>query len=1043
MVTGMRFGVLGPVAAWTAAGEPVPIPGVKVRALLANLLVHGGRAVSSDRLVDDLWGDGHPANPSGALQVRVSQLRKAFDDAELGARELIVSRSPGYLINAEPDAVDAWRFGALAERAQETEDPRRRAELLGDALALWRGPALADFADEEFARAAIARLDEQHVAVIELHAETRLELGEHSLLAGELGDLVARYPLRERLRAAHMRALYRAGRQSEALDAYADLRTHLADELGLEPSPELVALHQAILAQDPKLDPEPPARPRTNLPAPISELIGREPAIAELTEWVHKGRLVTLTGSGGVGKTRLAVETARRVLDDHPHGGWLVELAGIDHANPATLADLVLHVLDIRDTQGDPTARLAAALHDRNLLLLLDNCEHLTGEVAAIVETLLRAAPDLRVLATSREPLGLAGEIIWEVPPLDLPDAVELFAIRVPGFVLNTGNSAAVGQLCQRLDGIPLALELAATRVRALGVHGLLARIDDRFRLLSSGHRGAPARQQTLAAVIDWSWNLLSEPERVVLRRLAVHAGGCTLDAAEAVCATDDVLDLLARLVDRSLVVMTDHPDGPRYRMLESVAAYCVERLTEAGELDAITKRHNDYYAELAVRAEPFLRGPEQRQWLRRLDAEAENLRTTIEHAGAAGDADRALRVTGALAWYWYLRGRLTLANRALTQALSIADGSARATAAAWQAGISLLLGERHDWASRRDAALALFDDGDPAKSKAEWFLAFVGLDLGDVPATEALLDRALSTFDSSGDRWGTAATLVVRAILAHIRSDPDGVAADAGRAAALFESIGDGWGVSQATEWLAAHADMTADYPRAARLHREGLRRAEELELWPEVASRLSWLSWIAIEQGDYPRARDLAEQAMRLATEQDSQQGKVFARLCLGVAARREGNLDIAEAHLHSLRETARRADGGTGHALYLNLVLMELGFTAEHRGDAATALALHREALDVSLDFDESRAIAAALVGMAAAVAAGGDPALAARLLGGATEIRRATAIPPSSDEVHELNRITELVRTTLGPDNFAAEFALGGETDVLTLRAGTTG
>jgi predicted ATPase/DNA-binding SARP family transcriptional activator len=1010
----MRFGVLGPVSAWTDAGVLAPIPGLKVRALLADLLVHSGHPVSSDRLVEDLWGADHPANPSGALQVRVSQLRKALDDAEPGARDLVVSRSPGYLIDT--DDVDAARFTALAERAQETADPRQRAALLTDALALWRGPALADFADEEFARAAIARLEEQRLAVLELHAEARLELGEHSLMAGELGDLVARYPLRERLRAAQLRALYRAGRQSEALDSYQDLRTHLADELGLEPGPELVALHQAILEQDPALDPvpqAPKARPRTNLPAPISGLIGRAAAVEELARIVHKGRLVTLTGSGGVGKTRLAIEVARAVLDGYPDGVWLVDLTAAE----ASPADLVLDVLEIRDEH------LEAALRTRKLLLLLDNCEHLLDDVAALIEPLLRSAPGLQVLATSREPIGLAGEVLWEVEPLDVDDAVELFLARVPGFAVDAGSEAAVAELCQRLDGIPLALELAATRVRALGVHGLLARLDDRFRLLSTGHRGAPLRQRTLAAVIDWSWNLLSEPERVVLRRLAVHSGGCTLDAAEVVCGTGDVLDVLGRLVDRSLVVMEDRTDGPRYRLLESVAAYCLDRLKEAGELDAITKRHNDYYADLAARAEPFLRGPQQRQWLRRLDAEAGNLRAAL-----AGDP---LGIANSLTWYWFLRGRLSQAHRALTEALRVAGPDARANA--WLTGISLLLGDNTGWAGRREAAIAAFDGKDPAKAQAAWFLAFVGIDLGDVPATEALLDQA--TFD---DQWGTAATLVVRAKLAHLRGDPDALAAHAERATRLFTELGDGWGVSQATEWLAAHADLTADYERAARLHREGLRRAEELELWPEVAGRLCWLGWIAIQVGDYSGARDLCEQAMRLAAEQNSQHSKEFAELIIGVAARREGKLDLAETHLGNLRALAYE-DSGNGHRLYLNLVLMELGFAAEQRGDAETALAMHREALDVSVDFDESRAIAAALLGIAGATALAGDHVLAARVLGAAAGIRESSGVPPSPDERAELDRITGAVRAALGADRFAAEHALGGETDLLTLRA----
>ncbi|MFD2355238.1 BTAD domain-containing putative transcriptional regulator [Nonomuraea ferruginea] len=316
----MRFGVLGPLAVWTDAGEPVTVPGLKVRALLADLLVHDGRPVSTDRLLGDLWGDDQPGNPTGALQVRVSQLRKALEDAEPGGKHLVVSKAPPATSWPRAEQVDAARFTDLLARAEAADDPRTRAGLLADALDLWRGPAYADFADEEFTRAAVVRLEEQRLTALELRAEARLELGEHGLLVGELGDLVSRHPLRERLRAAHMRALYRAGRQSEALVGYAELRERLAEELGLDPGPELAALHQAILGQDPALS-GPAERPATNLPASLSKLIGRGDALAEVRSLVREERLVTLTGTGGVGKTRLALEVAERAGRGVPRRG--------------------------------------------------------------------------------------------------------------------------------------------------------------------------------------------------------------------------------------------------------------------------------------------------------------------------------------------------------------------------------------------------------------------------------------------------------------------------------------------------------------------------------------------------------------------------------------------------------------------------------------------------------------------------------------------------------------------------------------------------
>jgi predicted ATPase/DNA-binding SARP family transcriptional activator len=653
----MRFGVLGPLAVWAADGNLARIPELKVRGVLADLLVHAGRPVPVRQLVDDLWGDLLPENPTAALQTRVSQLRRALDAAETGARELVVSQPPGYLLRVEPDAVDEGRFRALVRRARAAGDPRVRASMLAEALALWRGPAYADFDDAPFARWAIDRLEEERLVAEEERAEARLELGEHALLVGDLAVLAAQHPLRQRLRAAQMRALYRSGRHSEALDTYRELRGQLADQLGLEPAAELVALEQAILRQDPGLVVPPSeasvptatnmatatTRPRTNLPAMLTSLIGQDAALVEVRARLAEGRLVTLTGPGGVGKTRLAVEVAGQLVDAYADGVWLVDLAalgqgaGAGQVATAMLVRLITGTLG-RDVTGapaadagDPAEELVGRLCDQEMLLVLDNCEHLLDPVAKLSELLLRAAPRVRILATTREPLRIQGELLWEVPPLALPDraavepaeleqsaAVRLFVTRVaatvPGFRLDARNASTVAGICRRLDGIPLSLELAATQVRALGVKEIAARLDDRFRLLSAGLRGAPARQQTLRAVIDWSWRLLTEQEQAVLRRVGPHAGTWTLQAAEAVCAGDgvdavDVPPLLARLVDRSLVARVEAPAGVRYRLLESVRAYCLERLRESGEHEHLQQRHADYFACLSSRAEPLLYG--------------------------------------------------------------------------------------------------------------------------------------------------------------------------------------------------------------------------------------------------------------------------------------------------------------------------------------------------------------------------------------------------------------------------------------------------
>ena len=1043
----MRFGLLGTLAVWTDNGKLAEVPEAKVRALLADLLIHFGRPVPADRLIDDLWGDDLPVHPAGALHLKVSRLRQALENAEPGGGELVAFRSPGYLLRIEGDALDERRFAALAERAGATADLRDRAGLLADALALWRGPPLADFADALFAQPAIARLEEQRLAALEERAEARLALGEHSLLAGELGELVARHPLRERLRAAHMLALYRAGRQADAVISYGELRGRLADDLGLDPGPSLAALYQAILEQAPDLQRVAApstlaARPRTNIPAMLTDLVGRTEAITELRALLTERRLVTLTGPGGVGKTRLALETAAQAAGAYPDGVWLAELAGPALAGARTPADVVMAVLGIRDDSGmDLSDLLADALRTSRMLLILDNCEHLVDQAAKLTARLLQAAPGLRVLVTSREPLMLAGEVVWAVPPLRLPDpaadrepaalatfgAVQLFVMRAgasaPGFRLDEGNAQAVAGLCRRLDGIPLALELAATRVRTLGVLELLARLDDRFRLLVTGHRDAPPRQQTLWAVIDWSWELLTEPEQLVLRRLAVTADGCSLHAAETICAEEDldVLSLLARLVDRSLVVVADGPDGPRYRLLESVAAYGLQRLHEAGESGELRVRHRRYYTAFAERAAARLRGHDQRSWLRRLDVETANLRAALDCALNDHDDD-ALRVVNALAWYWFLRGRLTEARRALNEALALRHGSAaaRATATAWLSGFAALAGERRE----QSAPPPLGGIDDPAvRATLEWFDAFVASDFGDPSASEATLGRALASFRALGDQWGIAAALSTRAKLAMIRGDAATAHRDAQQSLALFRELGDRWGQLQAIEWLGAAAGATRDLARADRLHRDSLRMAEELGLWPQAADALSWLGRSALQSGDLAQAREFLERAMRLAAEQSYQPGQVFAELGLGQTARREGKLDDAETHIRNVLHTSQRI--GSEPDVARTFSWSELGFIAEQRGDAAAARSWHTQCLDAAQKLGDPQAVAQALFGLAGARALGSQPDLAARLLGAADAA--GASHPPSASA--DVARITAMTRQALGEAAFTAEFQHG--------------
>lgn len=993
----MRFGVLGPVTAWTDAGTPVVIQGLKVRALLADLLLHEGRPVPADRLIDDLWGSELPGNPSGTLSAKVSQLRRAFEDAEPGSRSLVQSGPAGYSLVVSAGTYDALQFGELLATGSVDE-----------ALALWRGPAYADFADDAFAETAVARLTDLRLTALE----------QADLPVVDLAALVKEHPLREGLRAAHMKALYRSGRQSEALESFDELRQLLLEDLGLDPSPELVALQQSILAQE-------LPHARSNLPAQLTELIGRTDALADIGASLGTSRLVTLTGPGGVGKTRLALAAAADVADRFADGVVLVELAAVtpDALSVAnSLTDAVQVALDLRDTGGTPVVdRLASVMGSR--LLVLDNCEQIVEEVAALTDRLLATAPGLRVLATSREPLGLAGEVVWSVPPLSVPpvsagvdvvgecSAAQLFVTRAAaasrGFALTDETVADVAVLCRRLDGIPLALELAATRVRALGVRGLVARLDDRFRLLATGHRGAAPRQQTLHAMIDWSWELLAGEEQSVLRQLAVHADGCTADAAAAVCGEDDVLNVLVRLVDRSLVVPVD--DG-RFRLLESVAAYCVEKLRVSGELESSRQRHLAYYVSLAEAARPGLFGDEQSRSLQLLDEDSANFRTALDRAVTTGQLDLAERLVDALSWYWFLRGRYVEAMRSL----ETVPGSARA--GVWRAGFMYLLGHP-DAPAERDRWL------DSADAMGQWWIAHAASDVGDLSACLSLLNQALKSFEADGNQWGVAAVLAARAKHAHVRADLPALYDDACQSRGTFRALGDRWGVLQATGWFGAHAELVGDFDEAERLHLEGAEAAEEIGLWPEVANALGMLGWTAIRRGHYEAARAYGERALRLATEQGQRATQALAELVLGFAARRSGALDEASERLQALIDAARLQ---TESVLYLSIVLEELGFVRELQGRSDDALELHMESFRVSAEFDSLRGMCWALEGIAGSHP---DKTLAATLLGSSSATRATENYLMASTEEEDLARAVAAAQSALGPAAYQAAYRRG--------------
>ncbi|WP_310913062.1 BTAD domain-containing putative transcriptional regulator [Lipingzhangella rawalii] len=1075
------------------------IPGVKVRVLLAALLAHAPHTVSTERLFTELWDDEMPTNPSAALQAKVSQLRRALAEADPQGRQLVQAQTPGYRLRLDRVAchgtppTDAQRFQELLTAARRHTEPSHRVSALRGALALWRGEAYADTSGSGLTRQAALRLEEQRITALEDLAESRLELGEHGSLVAELEELTAEHPLRERLRAAQMRALYLAGRQGEALERFEEIRTRLRDQLGTDPGPQLVRLHQSLLTQDPQLEPENATRagamgpPDTNLPATTSgsgELVGRAAAVSELRSRLTgpgEVRLLNLTGPGGVGKTRLALETAHQLRPEFPDGVWFVDLAAHwstmdstepsgraspDAPTPEDVAAAVSATLDIREDdvlpsfrpestqRADVVTRLVSALGARRLLLVLDNCEHVTGAVGTLVERLL-AAPELVVLATGREPLGLPAEHVHPVPPLDLPHgeasvaealatgAVHLFESRAaaasPGFRVTEDNVDAVVGVCHRLDGIPLALELAAPQVRTLGVHELASRLANRFHLLAAGRRSGPERHRTLRATIDWSWELLSPPEQRVLRRLSVHAGSSCLVAVEQVCSDSDlpeaeVVQILTQLVDRSLVQVDWSGHRPRYRLLDVVAAYARERLEAAGEEREFRRRHAEYHARRAARILPRATGPRQQEWLHELDLDSANLRAAIAAAAELDCGQVALHLVNATSWHRFLRGRYRELREALTVALAAAERNHsdislfdHARGLTWRACVAYLDHRDDSPDALRATALERWEQlKDPqSRAECEWLLALAMLGAGDASVARSLVGSARTTFQELENHWGMAAALSTRAELALVAGELSLARADSTQSCSLFQQLGDRWGQLHPIQTLGTLCEIDGDYAAATRHHRTALRIAEELGNWPSVSAQLAQLGRLALLGGDLHAAHDFHRRALRLAEQQAHSAGWAFAGNGMALVERRSGRLDAAESRLWELLEWNRRAAYTPGVAF----ILAELGFVAELRGDAETAWRRHTDGLRSACATGDPRAVALTVEGLAGAAACSGALIRAAQLLGTAAAARDAVDSPLPAAERVDVDRILDVIRSGLGEQELEAQWQSG--------------
>jgi predicted ATPase/DNA-binding SARP family transcriptional activator len=953
--------LLGPVQA-VRAGREVPLGGPRQRAVLALLVLETGRVVPTGRLAEELWRGAAPSGAAVTVRSYVSRLRSA-----LAPEVPVVARGGGYSVSLGDGELDVRRFEHLMAAGHDAlagGQAMLAGTRLREALGLWRGPALADVLDVEPLALEAARLEELRLAVVEARIEADLAAGLHAEVTGELERLVAEYPLRERLWRLLMLGLYRGGRQADALAAYQRARVMLADELGLEPGEELRELEQAVLRQ--QVPPPAPDQQQHNLPGRLTSFVGREDELARLGKLLGQARLVTLTGPGGAGKTRLAVEFAATIVERFPDGVWLAELAGT--GDPELVAVQVMQALGMRQTGGVPVLEaLAYRLRSAELLLVLDNCEHLLDACAELAAALLAAAPGLRVLATSREPLGVPGEAAYPVPPLAVPhenadpadvaaaSAVRLFADRASTARLEAdvlaSSVAVVGRICRELDGLPLAIELAAARASALSVEEIEAHLADKFAFLAYRRPAADSRHQGLRAAIDWSYHLLPAAEQHALGQLSVFADGFALAQAAEVCCGGDqnaAVDAVDRLVSKSLLIADTAGAQTRYRMLETIRQYAAARLADTGQSEESRRRHAETFLDLAER-EPDLAV---------LSREQDNFRAALGWS-LSHDGDTGSRLARALGGFWEARGFPLEAQAWLERAL------ATNPADPWlRAELLRLLGTVLCYFGDLDRADTVLSDGSrvadaaglqTVQARIRVLVHLVHFMLGHADAG-ALADcqAAAATLESGGDLAGLAEALItIGTLRGGFSGDVVAGVEDLERATALARASGNYRAELDAIAYLLA-SYLVGPIPLDTAIARaEQFLDQASADPWAK-AELLQILAGLYAQAGRIADARAAISRAQSAHTRSGAKINAAVAFEIAGLIEMIAGDPAAAEQQLKQASEAHREAGE---HPWSLSNMLPDLAEAvyAQGRLDEAEQLTEQAQALAGAGDFE----------------------------------------------------------------------------------------